>query len=55
MGWIANMKARMSLFYADFDENNNYNSILRPPAVEYKRLVKLVDDFLDFIRAIKYP
>ena len=49
------MKTRMSVFYADFDENNNYNSILKP--LEFKRdlLVKAVDDFLRFIRSQNYP
>jgi hypothetical protein len=55
MGEIADFEARMSIFYTDFDKNNNHNSILKPPGVEYGRLVKAVDDFLKFIRAKKYP
>ena len=55
MGLIANFEARMTIFYANFDKNNNYNSILKPPEVDYGRLVKAVDNFLDFIRAKNYP
>jgi hypothetical protein len=49
----ADMKARMSVFYADFNKEDNYNSILKP---EFGRdlLVKAVDDFLKFIKAQKY-
>ena len=49
----ADMKARMSVFYADFNKEDNYNSILKP---EFDRdlLVKAVDDFLKFIKAQKY-
>jgi hypothetical protein len=49
------MKTRMSVFYADFDENNNYNSILKPPEVKRDLLVTAVDDFLQHIRAQSYP
>lgn len=50
-----NMKTRMSVFYADFDENNNYNSILKPPEVKRDLLIKAVDDFLKFIGEQNYP
>lgn len=55
IGSKANFEARLSIFYADFDEDNKYNSILKPPGVEYGRLVKAVDDFLQFIRSQNYP
>jgi hypothetical protein len=51
----ANMKARMSVFYADFDQNDNYNSILKPLEVNRDLLVRAVDDFLEFMRRQKYP
>lgn len=31
IGLNPDFEARMSIFYADFDKNNNYNSILKPP------------------------
>jgi hypothetical protein len=51
----ADMKARMSVFYADFDKNDNYNSILKPLEVKRDLLVKAVDDFLVFMKGQKYP
>jgi hypothetical protein len=50
-----NMKTRMSVFYADFDENNNYNSILKSPEVKRELFVTAVDDFLQHIREENYP
>jgi hypothetical protein len=50
----ANMKARMAVFYADFDKADNYNSILKPLEVKRELLVKAVDDFLVFIRRQNY-
>jgi hypothetical protein len=52
---IADFEARKSVFYVDFDKNNNYSSIINPPQVTRDLLVKAVDDFLQFIRAQKYP
>jgi hypothetical protein len=49
------MKTRMSVFYADFDENNNYNCILKSPEVKRELFVTAVDDFLQFIRLQNYP
>jgi hypothetical protein len=52
MGLIADMEARMALFFADFKDKN---SILDPPQVERSLLVKNVDDFLSFMRTRKNP
>jgi hypothetical protein len=49
------MKARMAIFYADFNREDKYNSILKPLEVKRDLLVTAVDDFLKFIRAQKYP
>lgn len=49
------MKTRMSIFYADFDENNNYNAILKSPEVKRKLFVTAVGDFLQHIREQSYP
>jgi hypothetical protein len=51
----ANFEARMSIFYTDFDEHMNYNSILPPQQVDRNLLVQAVDDFLQFIRSQNYP
>jgi hypothetical protein len=51
----ADFEARMSVFYADFDKQDNYNSILKPLEVNRDLLVKAVDDFLVFIRGQNYP
>jgi hypothetical protein len=46
VGLIADMQARMALFYADFKDQN---SILDPPPVDRDVLEKAVDDFLLFM------
>ncbi len=51
----ADMKARMSVFYADFDKNNKYSSILGPLEVNRDLLVRAVDDFLGLMRQQNYP
>jgi hypothetical protein len=51
----ADFETRMSVFYANFDKNNNYNSILRPIEVDRDLLVNAVEDFLAFMRQQKYP
>jgi hypothetical protein len=51
----ADMKARMSVFYADFDKNNKYSSILGPLEVNRDLLARAVDDFLAFIEQQNYP
>lgn len=50
----ADFEARKSIFYADFDENNNYNSILTPLQVDRGLLENAVDEFLKFMKAQKY-
>ncbi|HKI07188.1 MAG TPA: hypothetical protein VKA09_02225 [Nitrososphaeraceae archaeon] len=47
----AGFEARKSIFYADFNKDDKYSSILEPP--EYKRelLVKAVNEFLAFTGA----
>lgn len=49
------MKTRMSVFYADFDENDNYKSILKSPEVKRKLFVTAIDAFLQHIRVQRYP
>jgi hypothetical protein len=49
----ADFEARMSVFYADFNKEDNYNSILEPPKVNRDLLVNAVNDFLVFIRPRK--
>jgi hypothetical protein len=44
---IANVNARLTVFFADFQ---NKNSILQPPQVDRPLLVKAVEDFLIFMR-----
>jgi AbiV family abortive infection protein len=51
----ADFEARMSVFYADFNKDDNYNSILKPLEVSRDKLVKNIDKFLEFIMAQKYP
>jgi hypothetical protein len=46
MGLIADMKARMALFYADFKDEN---SILDPPLIDRSILEKAVNEFLEFM------
>jgi hypothetical protein len=42
----------MSVFYADFDKNNRYNSILKPPQVGRDLLIKTLDEFLEFMNKL---
>jgi hypothetical protein len=51
----ADFEARKSIFYTDFDGNNNYNSILTPLQVDRGLLEKAVDEFLNFMRAQNFP
>jgi len=52
---VADFEARKSVFYADFNKDDNYSSVLKSPEVNRDLLVKAVNDFLMFIRAQKYP
>jgi hypothetical protein len=47
VGLIADMEARMSLFYGDFKDQN---SIMEPPPVDRGVLDKNVNDFLHFMK-----
>ncbi len=49
---IADFKARMALFYADF---NDEKTILEPPKVNRRLLEKAVNELLDFMRNQNYP
>jgi hypothetical protein len=51
----ADFEARKSIFYADFDGNNNYNSILTTLQVDRDLLKNAVDEFLKFMDAQKHP
>jgi hypothetical protein len=51
----ADFEARKSIFYADFNQNNNYNSILTPLQVDRSLLENAVDDFLKFMKIQNYP
>jgi hypothetical protein len=52
---IPDFETRMAVFYADFDENKNYNSILTPPQVDRGLLENAVHEFLKFMNAQRYP
>jgi hypothetical protein len=55
MGLSANFDARLSIFYADFNEHDNYNSVKQPTKVDRPILKEAVNEFLKFIREKKYP
>jgi len=43
----------MTVFYADFDKENDYNSILKPLKVDRDIVMNAVDKFLEFINKLK--
>jgi AbiV family abortive infection protein len=49
---IPDFKARMALFYADFEDKH---SILEPPKVDRSLLEEAVKEFLNFMRKQKFP
>jgi hypothetical protein len=51
----ADFEARKSIFYADFNQNNNYNSILTPLQVDRSLLENAVGDFVKFMKIQNYP
>ena len=51
MGLSADFDARLSIFYADFNENDNYHSVKQPTKVERPILQEAVDKFLKFMKA----
>jgi hypothetical protein len=55
MGLSADFDARLSIFYADFNENDKYSSIKQAPEVDSPVLKEAVDKFPEFIREQKYP
>jgi hypothetical protein len=52
---VADFEARKSIFYADFDKENNFASKLEPSLFKRELLVKAVDEFLKIIQAQKCP
>jgi len=50
---VADFDARKSIFYADFDKNNSYNSVLTPTQVNRSLLENAVEEFLKFMKAQK--
>lgn len=51
----AKLETRLSIFFVDFNKEDNFCSPMTPPQVRMDLLVTAVDDFLKFIRAKKYP
>lgn len=49
----ADFEARKSIFYVDFNKDDKFNSILRPPEVDRNSLVKAVDEFLNIMMNVQ--
>jgi hypothetical protein len=47
---VADLKARLALFFADFEKNNSTISIMKPPLADRPLLQEEVDGFLIFIK-----